>query len=117
MPAVPYGSIAKIESWPIAEHPGYSVLSLGLGAGSSSRYWLYFFPSQVRHTAFPPMLGSSAAAFTKQEACNVSAGSEPLVREHFFPKFVVFTCHCVLLLLLQYVSGIKIRLIGLRALI
>jgi hypothetical protein len=45
--AVPYGSIAKIESWPIAEHPGYSVVSLGLGAGSSSRYWLYFFPSQV----------------------------------------------------------------------
>lgn len=59
---LPYGSIAKIESWPIAEHPGYSVVSLGLGAGSSSRYWLYFFPS-------------------------------------------------------QYVSGIKIRLIGLRALI
>jgi hypothetical protein len=46
--AVPYGSISKIESWPIAEHPGYSVVSLGLGAGSSSRYWLYFFPSQVR---------------------------------------------------------------------
>jgi hypothetical protein len=38
--------VSKVESWPIKEHPGYSVLALHLGAGSSSKYWLYFFPSQ-----------------------------------------------------------------------
>lgn len=43
---VPYASVSKVESWPIKEHPGYSVLALHLGAGSSSKYWLYFFPSQ-----------------------------------------------------------------------
>lgn len=44
--AVPYASVTKIDSWPIKEHPGYSVLALHLGSGGSSRYWLYFFPSQ-----------------------------------------------------------------------
>lgn len=44
--AVPYASVTKIESWPIKEHAGYSVLALHLGSGGSSKYWLYFFPSQ-----------------------------------------------------------------------
>jgi hypothetical protein len=44
--AVPYSTITKIESWPIAEAPGYSVLALHLGVGGASRYWLYFYPSQ-----------------------------------------------------------------------
>lgn len=35
--------MTKIDSWPIKEHPGYSVLALHLGSG---KYWLYFFPSQ-----------------------------------------------------------------------
>jgi hypothetical protein len=37
--------VTKIESYPIKEHPGYSVLALHLGSGGTSKYWLYFFPS------------------------------------------------------------------------
>eukprot|EP00879_Flechtneria_rotunda_P006871 GHRR01007216.1.p1 GENE.GHRR01007216.1~~GHRR01007216.1.p1 ORF type:complete len:295 (+),score=86.84 GHRR01007216.1:1136-2020(+) len=43
---IPYGSISKIESWLIQGHEGYSILALHLGSGGSSKYWLYFFPSQ-----------------------------------------------------------------------
>ncbi|KAG2484360.1 hypothetical protein HYH03_016779 [Edaphochlamys debaryana] len=43
---VPYGSITKIESWPIEGNEAYSMLALTLGVGGTSRYWLYFFPSQ-----------------------------------------------------------------------
>eukprot|EP00879_Flechtneria_rotunda_P030654 GHRR01033317.1.p1 GENE.GHRR01033317.1~~GHRR01033317.1.p1 ORF type:complete len:125 (+),score=18.36 GHRR01033317.1:808-1182(+) len=43
---IPYVSISKIESWLIQGHEGYSILALHLGSGGSSKYWLYFFPSQ-----------------------------------------------------------------------
>ncbi|EFJ45275.1 hypothetical protein VOLCADRAFT_118451 [Volvox carteri f. nagariensis] len=43
---VPYGTIGKIESWPIEGNEGYSVVALHLGAGGTSKYWLYYFPSQ-----------------------------------------------------------------------
>lgn len=38
--------MTKVEAWPIKEHPGYSVVALHLGSGGSSKYWLYFWPSQ-----------------------------------------------------------------------
>jgi hypothetical protein len=44
--AVPYGSIGKIEAWPIEGNEAYSIVALHLGAGGTSKYWLYFFPSQ-----------------------------------------------------------------------
>lgn len=44
--AVPYSSISKIESWPIDGKEEYSIVALGLGAGTTSKYWLYYFPSQ-----------------------------------------------------------------------
>lgn len=44
--AVPYSTISKIESWPIPDKEGYSILSMTVGAGGTSRYWLYYFPSQ-----------------------------------------------------------------------
>eukprot|EP00198_Chlamydomonas_reinhardtii_P004615 XP_001693951.1 predicted protein [Chlamydomonas reinhardtii] len=43
---VPYGSITKIESWPVDGNEAYSILALHLGVGGTSRYWLYFYPSQ-----------------------------------------------------------------------
>ncbi|GFR47911.1 hypothetical protein Agub_g9711 [Astrephomene gubernaculifera] len=43
---VPYGTVSKIESWPLPDHPGYSLLALHLGTGGVSKYWIYFFPSQ-----------------------------------------------------------------------
>ncbi|KAG2433827.1 hypothetical protein HXX76_008184 [Chlamydomonas incerta] len=43
---VPYSSISKIESWPVEGNEAYSVLALHLGVGGTSRYWLYFYPSQ-----------------------------------------------------------------------
>ncbi|GLC34804.1 hypothetical protein PLESTB_001166300 [Pleodorina starrii] len=43
---VPYGTIGKIESWPIEGNEGYSIVALHLGAGGTSKYWLYYFPSQ-----------------------------------------------------------------------
>ncbi|KAG2446432.1 hypothetical protein HYH02_008424 [Chlamydomonas schloesseri] len=43
---VPYGSITKIESWPVEGNEAYSILALHLGVGGTSRYWLYFYPSQ-----------------------------------------------------------------------
>ncbi|GIL73657.1 hypothetical protein Vretimale_5459 [Volvox reticuliferus] len=43
---VPFGTISKIESWPIEGNEGYSILALHLGAGGTSKYWLYYFPSQ-----------------------------------------------------------------------
>lgn len=46
---VPYSTISKIESWPIEGKSEYSIVALSLGSGSSSKYWIYFFPSQ--HTA------------------------------------------------------------------
>ena len=46
---VPYSSISKIESWPIEGKEEYSIVALSLGSGSTSKYWIYFFPSQ--HTA------------------------------------------------------------------
>lgn len=39
-------SITKIESFPIEGQEEYSILALHLGSGTSSRYLLYFFPSQ-----------------------------------------------------------------------
>jgi hypothetical protein len=43
---VPYGSISRIEATPLEDHLGYSVVCLQLGAGGTSRLWLYFYPSQ-----------------------------------------------------------------------
>lgn len=45
-PAVPYGSISKIESYPIEGEEEYSILALHLGSGGTSKYWLYYVPSQ-----------------------------------------------------------------------
>lgn len=47
--AVPYSTITKIETFPIEGKEEYSIVALNLGSGNSSKYWLYFFPSQ--HTA------------------------------------------------------------------
>lgn len=44
--AVPYSSISRIDSWPIEGKEEYSIIALGLGAGTTSKYWLYYFPSQ-----------------------------------------------------------------------
>lgn len=38
--------MTRIESYPIPEQPAYVILALFLGAGGTSRYWLYFFPQQ-----------------------------------------------------------------------
>ncbi|KXZ53299.1 hypothetical protein GPECTOR_7g1193 [Gonium pectorale] len=43
---VPYSTITKIESWPIEGNEAYSIVALHLGVGGTSKYWLYFFPSQ-----------------------------------------------------------------------
>jgi len=43
---VPYASVSKIESFPIEDKPEYSILALHLGSGGSSKYWLYYVPSQ-----------------------------------------------------------------------
>lgn len=43
---IPYSSISKIESWPVEGKEEYSIIALGLGAGTTSKYWLYYFPSQ-----------------------------------------------------------------------
>eukprot|EP00877_Chromochloris_zofingiensis_P006326 jgi/Chrzof1/1947/Cz10g27140.t1 len=43
---VPYGSISKIESYPIEGEEEYSILALHLGSGGTSKYWLYYVPSQ-----------------------------------------------------------------------
>ncbi|PNH00712.1 Ubiquitin domain-containing protein UBFD1 [Tetrabaena socialis] len=43
---VPYGSISKIESWPVEGNEGYSIVAIHLGVGGTSKYWLYYFPSQ-----------------------------------------------------------------------
>ena len=44
--AVPYSTITKIEGFPIEGNEAYSIVALSLGSGSSSKYWLYYFPSQ-----------------------------------------------------------------------
>jgi hypothetical protein len=38
--------MTKIDAWPLPALEGYSMVSLHLGVGGTSRYWLYFFPSQ-----------------------------------------------------------------------
>jgi hypothetical protein len=43
---VPYGTIAKIESFPIEGQEEYSMMSLQLGSSGTSKYWLYWVPSQ-----------------------------------------------------------------------
>jgi len=43
---VPLSSISKIEGFPIEGKEEYSIVVLYLGSGESSRYWLYYFPSQ-----------------------------------------------------------------------
>lgn len=44
---VSYSMISKIESYPIDGHEEYSILSLQIGPSSSTRYWLYYVPSQL----------------------------------------------------------------------
>jgi hypothetical protein len=41
-PAVAYGSVRKIENWPIAGQEEYSILALHLGTTTGSKYWLYY---------------------------------------------------------------------------
>ena len=38
--------ITKIEGFPIEGNEAYSIVALSLGSGASSKYWLYYFPSQ-----------------------------------------------------------------------
>ena len=38
--------ISKIESFSIEGNAEYSILSLQIGSSSSTRYWLYYVPSQ-----------------------------------------------------------------------
>ena len=45
-PAVSYGMISKIESFSIEGQEEYCILSLQIGSSSSTRYWLYYVPSQ-----------------------------------------------------------------------
>ena len=44
--SVPYNTITKIEGFKIDGKEEYSIIAVSLGAGDSSKYWLYFFPSQ-----------------------------------------------------------------------
>lgn len=43
---VSYGMISKIESFSIEGQEEYCILSLQIGPSSSTRYWLYYVPSQ-----------------------------------------------------------------------
>lgn len=43
---VAYSMISKIEAHPIDGQEEYSIMSLNVGHGAASRYWLYFVPSQ-----------------------------------------------------------------------
>lgn len=43
---VAYAMISKIESFSIEGQEEYSILSLQIGSSSSTRYWLYYVPSQ-----------------------------------------------------------------------
>lgn len=43
---VAYGSVRKIENWPISGQEEYSILALHLGTTTGSKYWLYYVPSQ-----------------------------------------------------------------------
>jgi len=43
---VPYSSISKIEAFPIDGQEEYSILAVHLGSGASSKYWIYYMPSQ-----------------------------------------------------------------------
>jgi len=43
---VSYSMISKIESFSIEGNAEYSILSLQIGSSSSTRYWLYYVPSQ-----------------------------------------------------------------------
>lgn len=44
---VSYSMISKIESYPIDGKEEYSIMSLQIGPSSSTRYWLYYVPSQL----------------------------------------------------------------------
>lgn len=44
---VSYNMITKIESYLLVDKEEYSILSLQIGPSSSTRYWLYFIPSQL----------------------------------------------------------------------
>ena len=46
LPSVPYNTITKIEGFKIDGKEEYSIIAVSLGAGDSSKYWLYFFPTQ-----------------------------------------------------------------------
>ena len=43
---MPVNTISKIEAFPIEGREEYSIVALHLGSGASSKYWMYFFPSQ-----------------------------------------------------------------------
>lgn len=57
---VPYSSVAKIEAAPIEGGEEYSIVSLQLGASASSRYWLYYVPSQYVAAIKMRVLGVAA---------------------------------------------------------
>jgi hypothetical protein len=38
--------ISKIESWPIDGEEEYSIVAFNVGHGGSSKYWIYYVPSQ-----------------------------------------------------------------------
>jgi hypothetical protein len=54
---VAYGSVRRIEAWPIDGDEAYSILALHLGAG---KLWVYWFPSQLVSTIKVRVIGVGA---------------------------------------------------------
>lgn len=57
---VPYASIHNVETFPIEGQEEYSIMTLQLGSSSTSKYWLYYVPSQYVAAIKMRILGISA---------------------------------------------------------